>query len=403
MDVTLVDRIRAYCHSKPQAEENTQRFGENRPAFYLLGAIFASFYLSEAPVQLSMPCDKEVFAQFQTSYRTISVSKRMKWDRPTWQWIVVLLDNSVPEAQVKALVDHAYDLVIERELTASDRRLIELRAMELTEQEALPKVVELVGLEHKLEEISRLLKPAIQLVTYPSRDEQLRLGQTKLGGLPDLPSGWEWPISNDRHLAFLAQINLGDIPDHIDRLALPSSGILYFFSHWGRLNYDEDILLLNENDPAFSEVLHFTGDTSDLQRRRKHGDVEPFKTAAVRFVPIQTLPSAHPVEPDPALAKMRWTKQEFDQCGELPDAFRYVMGYPGKDVWNFPAHQVLGYASPIQGAVTTANTDLLFQLDTYDQNTDMMIADGGVMYFTIDREGLARGDFAAARGELQSS
>jgi len=43
-------------------------------------------------------------------------------------------------------------------------------------------------------------------------DEDLAAGASKLGGLPDLPDGFDWPQVSDQHLAFFAQINLAALP-----------------------------------------------------------------------------------------------------------------------------------------------------------------------------------------------
>ncbi|MCC7539503.1 MAG: DUF1963 domain-containing protein [Deltaproteobacteria bacterium] len=54
------------------------------------------------------------------------------------------------------------------------------------------------------------------------------IGASRLGGVPDLPSALAWPTQGDRHLTFVAQIDLGALtPEWVD--GLPSSGWLYFF------------------------------------------------------------------------------------------------------------------------------------------------------------------------------
>jgi hypothetical protein len=49
-----------------------------------------------------------------------------------------------------------------------------------------------------------------------------------LGGFPEMPGGMEWPRHGDKHIPFIAQINLAALPQLRDH-PLPTTGILYFF------------------------------------------------------------------------------------------------------------------------------------------------------------------------------
>lgn len=64
------------------------------------------------------------------------------------------------------------------------------------------------------------------------RDDALP-GQSKVGGRPDLPAGFEWPTEADDDeapLQFLAQINLAEVHPHDLAGRLPEKGMLWFFS-----------------------------------------------------------------------------------------------------------------------------------------------------------------------------
>ncbi len=56
-----------------------------------------------------------------------------------------------------------------------------------------------------------LLRPAIALSATRTNDAQIPLGASKFGGAPDVPSGFEWPMWNEKPLGFLAQINLEEV------------------------------------------------------------------------------------------------------------------------------------------------------------------------------------------------
>lgn len=85
-------------------------------------------------------------------------------------------------------------------------------------------------LVEKMKEIwSRIGKNEI-LMTHEITDEELPVGCSKIGGDPDVPQDFVWPVrADERPLSFLAQVNLDDAAKlDVDRL-LPSSGLLSFF------------------------------------------------------------------------------------------------------------------------------------------------------------------------------
>jgi len=58
-------------------------------------------------------------------------------------------------------------------------------------------------------------------------------GQSKVGGKPDVPAGFEWPTEEDDEdapLQFFAQINLAEVHPHDFEKKLPAEGMLWFFS-----------------------------------------------------------------------------------------------------------------------------------------------------------------------------
>lgn len=53
---------------------------------------------------------------------------------------------------------------------------------------------------------------------------------SRIGGLPALPAGAEWPRAHELPLHFLAQIDLSDLPLAATEAALPATGSLFFFA-----------------------------------------------------------------------------------------------------------------------------------------------------------------------------
>lgn len=66
----------------------------------------------------------------------------------------------------------------------------------------------------------------IQLVV--NQEGATKVGESKIGGLPDLPDSLAWP-NNGVVCEFLCQINLSEVPSSSVKDNLPAEGILYFF------------------------------------------------------------------------------------------------------------------------------------------------------------------------------
>lgn len=73
-------------------------------------------------------------------------------------------------------------------------------------------------------------------------DDYDEVGNSRLGGIPDLPVDLQWPTDEGEHFIFLGQINLRDIqginPD------LPAQGIIYLFLGNNEQAYDVQSAIL---------------------------------------------------------------------------------------------------------------------------------------------------------------
>jgi uncharacterized protein YwqG len=120
-----------------------------------------------------------------------------------------------------------------------------------------------VLLRHGLEDVAaRILgtvRPGLNMRITPAAMDALALGQSRLGGQPDMPPGVAWPECEGVPLSFLAQINLAETAAFEAARELPDSGQLLFFydaeqSRWG----------FDPADGKYFRVLHYAGD--DLVR-----------------------------------------------------------------------------------------------------------------------------------------
>ncbi len=67
------------------------------------------------------------------------------------------------------------------------------------------------GLSRLLKDIDDIARPSIRLLTTPVDESTLAIGISKIGGVPDLPSGLPWPECNGLPQSFIAQIRLADV------------------------------------------------------------------------------------------------------------------------------------------------------------------------------------------------
>ncbi len=126
--------------------------------------------------------------------------------------------------------------------------------------ELVKEIAEHQLVRHK-EKILRLTRPAILQVETEAEDEELPLGVSKLGGLPDLPPGVAWPrgvdctawyegTESDELCGFAGQINLADLAGTLVGRLLPSQGLLSFFIFYDYDYSDDGVRVLFHPDVA---------------------------------------------------------------------------------------------------------------------------------------------------------
>lgn len=261
------------------------------------------------------------------------------------------------------------------------------------------------------EELVKLIEPSIRLRTIPTPDEQISIGSSKIGGLPDLPKNVEWFHSDyyDKGLFwFLAQINLKDVKLFDEKNLLPKSGILYFFAYWDT-----------------GKVYYFDGDQSELTRAflpkefkeekrsfwqrlfKKKQEQKVFQSCLLKIdleYDIFTREDNYYIE---RLKKKFNVKDKNIEI--LQDEFYVEYERVTKETELTSRHKILGYPNGIQYGYFFGDKEdpadytieqydellgniLLFQLDS-DDNANMCWADWGRHYFFIHKEDLKKADF----------
>ncbi len=101
-----LESLRDRCLAHQGTTEDSP-FGENVLAFRVGGKIFALTDVENFPASVNLKCDPE---------RAIDLRERFGGVLPGYHmnkkhWNTVLLDGSVPDAEVSSMIDHSYQLV----------------------------------------------------------------------------------------------------------------------------------------------------------------------------------------------------------------------------------------------------------------------------------------------------
>ncbi|MBU1244636.1 DUF1963 domain-containing protein [Myxococcota bacterium] len=242
--------------------------------------------------------------------------------------------------------------------------------------------------------------PSVRLRVAPSAKPH-QLGDSRIGGRPDLPKGTPWPIHAGRPLSFLAQFRLADVPRPGSLIDLPSDGHLYFF-------YDVEGMPWGfDPKDRGSWVVLYAPSGADLAPAAPDPGAKPpheFKAAAVEFAVEATLPdpmsdvverlALDPVDDEDYAAFLR-SKEDTDATLESR-----ILGHPqliqnGMQLECQLASNGIyvggpeGYHDPHVAELKRAAADwrLLLQLDSHEDQ-GMMWGDSGRLYFWIREQDL---------------
>ena len=149
------------------------------------------------------------------------------------------------------------------------------------------------GLSGCYDKIKEAVRSSVHIELESAGDENIAIGVSKMGGLPDLPKSVDWfrQELTDIPLSFICQINFAEVKPYDIEDKLPVSGILYFFYDcsmdgmpWG----------FDPKDADGKVVFYYDGDLSELERKEAPEDIEEngcvFGAAELRFETAIDLP-----------------------------------------------------------------------------------------------------------------
>lgn len=292
--------------------------------------------------------------------------------------------------------------------------LIANRSMPDMKQEIFD-LLEEHGLSHVRARIARHMKESIRVIAHNIDDDSPPVGSSRIGGLPDVPEGFEWPVYQGEPLSFIAQLRLSDLAALVPRGQLPKDGLLSFFFDstqmaWGFSPQHRDGW----------KVAFFEGDPSSLKTARPPAtlpEAAVFAPCRVEYSREYTIPPFGSAD----YTQLRLTEAHGDAYFEMMQQLQ--------ESCNPPVNRAFGYPDQIQGDVKWAaqmasngiylgdlssNGDprvarlergvrdwvLLLQIDS-DSAPGMMWGDEGRLYFTIKERDLKAGKFENVWCELQ--
>lgn len=255
----------------------------------------------------------------------------------------------------------------------------------------------------------QLVWPAVGITAKVADPRQIAIGQSRFGGLPDVPADFVWPRWHDRPLAFLAQINLADIAAFECSLELPKSGWLVFF-----YDPEQEAWGFDPADKGCSLVAYFP-EGAKLVTRALPDDMPDegrFSVAALTFTQKETMPDTAScwietldLTPDEEMALsnelatyVAGTDLLIHQIGGHPLPVQNPMELECQLVTHgVDCGSADGYGSAraeelAQGAV---NWRCLLQLDS-DDEIDWMWGDVGRIYFWMTTDDIAKRRFENA-------
>ena len=221
---------------------------------------------------------------------------------------------------------------------------------------------------------------------------------SKIGGPPDVPAEFEWPVWNGKSLSFLMQLKFSEINSKNELPNMPTSGLMYVFydqeqSTWG----------FDPADKGSWKILFFP-ETDKLKMRRYPKDIKVrYKVCNLISRTINTIPTLY----DKRIEALNLSEKQED----------WYYDYRQSLFEEMPAHQIGGYPYEIQGTdmdlecelvsnglycgdesgyndarakILEKNREdwtLLLQIDS-DENYSMMWGDSGMLYFWIKKQDL---------------
>lgn len=348
--------------------------------------------------------------------------KRLKIERNPWESLPPNLEKIESldlEVHYKtAFFDYTYKGADGKGTTAWDEEKYRI----LTDPALLKKVNPLLA---KLEipdlapAFRALIKKGVAY-RHGEKEDYRQLGNTRFGGLPDLPATIPYPKwltkaredAPARELAyeFIAQLNLDDLAQYQNYL--PRTGTLYFFLNsfhglYGALSETHPLALILHSDVAKDELIH--GNTIDLKPddfdEMPAGPYTGFKAEAFKTA---SLPDFYAIRQNEYLLKGEAATlgsvedEDLEAYGmQLADSFReHFPVSHGSNVYVFTQHECPEHQAALAKRGAPEDWTVLLKVAS---EGDFNWSDAGDLFYVIHKSDLEKGDFSNIYVSLETS
>lgn len=267
------------------------------------------------------------------------------------------------------------------------------------------------------EKFIKLIKPTIGIKTVALTDDKIKIGESKIGGRPDMPIGYKWSRTDNKPKIFCAQYNLSELSRLDTEDILPKTGMFYIFLTVDETYSEFDFLKDNFEFIYIDSVKNLTRIEypEDLEEERK------IKSARIKYFEYYTYPDDE-----------NYMLFELDKKYDNFHFYFYapLEEYLEEEIYDDSdnLHQILGHDRSIQSSVVydfaskelgvysseeyrskwgkiielSKSFKLLLQLDCFDSNTNLSRFGGsGTFYFGIKTEDLEKHDFTNIKASFQ--
>ena len=100
-------KFREYCLSKPQTTEGTP-FGPDVVVFKVGGKMFALASLDQVPATANLKCDPDLALELRDRYEQVRPGYHMNKKH----WNTIDIEAGIPDAEIRKMIDHSYDLIV---------------------------------------------------------------------------------------------------------------------------------------------------------------------------------------------------------------------------------------------------------------------------------------------------
>jgi uncharacterized protein YwqG len=251
------------------------------------------------------------------------------------------------------------------------------------------------GLSRLVKDIDLLSRPSIRLHTAAADESTMRIGASKIGGVPDLPAGVTWPDRNGLPQSFIAQIHLDDVRQYDTNRVLPQRGMLWFFYDAQQQTYGADL-----SDLGGWRVIYMDNDDlTKLQRTSAPANLPAesrFKACSISFAREISLSQ----QPQIDIPNFNWTADEQQKYETLLSTFpdpadhaaihHRLLGNPDtiqddmRLECQLASHGVTDMNDPRATELSKGALDwqLLLQIDS-DEHAGMRWGNTGMIYYWI--------------------